>query len=174
MQVWRQILLTDKVDTFKLLIARNAPFLTSLQIGKVVEALKAQLFGTNGAAHALHQYTNRRLDLQQTLTARMNQMTPRQFEQVLHPIFQEDELTLIVAGGVLGMLAGLMQWWVNVAMDKREVARQKARTDALGALATSHLPVAEGGVINVEQHDANKIKIDGTPPENFHPGAPGI
>ena len=28
----------------------------------------------------------------------MNKMTPAEFEQVLHPIFQEDELTLILAG----------------------------------------------------------------------------
>ena len=29
---------------------------------------------------------------------KMNKMTPAEFEQVLHPIFQEDELTLILAG----------------------------------------------------------------------------
>ena len=36
-------------------------------------------------------------------------MSPAKFERVLHPIFEQDELTLIIAGGVLGFLAGLIQ-----------------------------------------------------------------
>lgn len=32
-----------------------------------------------------------------------------EFEQVLHPIFQEDEFTLIVVGGVLGLAVGWLQ-----------------------------------------------------------------
>lgn len=32
-----------------------------------------------------------------------------EFEQVLHPIFQEDELTLILVGGVLGLIVGYLQ-----------------------------------------------------------------
>jgi len=36
-------------------------------------------------------------------------MTSQQFERVLHPIFEEDELTLVLAGAALGFLAGLVQ-----------------------------------------------------------------
>jgi hypothetical protein len=39
----------------------------------------------------------------------MERMTSAKFERVLHPIFEEDELTLILAGGFLGFLAGLIQ-----------------------------------------------------------------
>jgi hypothetical protein len=39
----------------------------------------------------------------------MEAMTPAKFERVLHPIFEEDELTLILAGAVLGFAAGLIQ-----------------------------------------------------------------
>jgi len=39
----------------------------------------------------------------------MEAMTPAKFERVLHPIFEEDELTLILAGAVLGFAAGLVQ-----------------------------------------------------------------
>lgn len=39
----------------------------------------------------------------------MEVMPTRKFERVLHPIFEEDELTLIIAGAVLGFLAGLIQ-----------------------------------------------------------------
>lgn len=35
--------------------------------------------------------------------------------QVLHPIFQEDELTLIVSGAILGAIAGAVQQYLTVA-----------------------------------------------------------
>lgn len=57
----------------------------------------------------LYKYMDRTLKLETTLHDRMLQMSPRQFERVLHPIFEEDELTLIVAGAVLGFAAGLVQ-----------------------------------------------------------------
>ena len=50
----------------------------------------------------------------------MKQLTPAEFEQVLHPIFQEDEVILIAAGGVLGFLAGGLQWWINDFFEKRQ------------------------------------------------------
>ena len=49
------------------------------------------------------------LELERTLRVRMERMSSRQFERVLHPIFEEDELTLIIAGAVLGFGAGLIQ-----------------------------------------------------------------
>ena len=39
----------------------------------------------------------------------MMAMTSAQFERVLHPIFEEDEMTLIISGGALGFMAGLVQ-----------------------------------------------------------------
>ena len=42
-------------------------------------------------------------------TQQMGKLSTREFEGVLHPIFQEDELTLIIAGGFLGLLAGAYQ-----------------------------------------------------------------
>ena len=40
---------------------------------------------------------------------RMKMMTPQEFERVLHPIFEQDELTLIISGAVLGAIAGYLQ-----------------------------------------------------------------
>ena len=40
---------------------------------------------------------------------RMALMTPAEFERVLHPIFEQDELTLIISGAVLGAVAGFAQ-----------------------------------------------------------------
>jgi len=59
--------------------------------------------------HVLHKYIDKTLGLEQTLRVRMEAMSPAKFERVLHPIFEEDELTLILAGAVLGFAAGLVQ-----------------------------------------------------------------
>jgi uncharacterized membrane protein YheB (UPF0754 family) len=56
-----------------------------------------------------YQYMDKTLGLEDTLRVKMEQMTSRQFERVLHPIFEQDELTLILAGAVLGFAAGLLQ-----------------------------------------------------------------
>ena len=57
----------------------------------------------------IYPYMDQALGLEKTLRERMELMTSEQFERVLHPIFEEDELTLILAGAVLGFVAGLIQ-----------------------------------------------------------------
>jgi uncharacterized membrane protein YheB (UPF0754 family) len=59
--------------------------------------------------HVLHGYVDKTLGLEHTLRTKMEGMTAAKFERVLHPIFEEDELTLILAGAVLGFAAGLVQ-----------------------------------------------------------------
>jgi len=41
---------------------------------------------------------NMKLDLETTMRDKMRLMSSQEFEGVLHPIFQEDELTLICTG----------------------------------------------------------------------------
>lgn len=57
----------------------------------------------------LYDYMDSALGLEDTLRVRMEKMSSEQFERVLHPIFEEDELTLILAGAALGFAAGLIQ-----------------------------------------------------------------
>jgi len=57
----------------------------------------------------LHSYVDDKLNLQETLRISMENMSSAQFERVLHPIFEEDELTLVLAGAALGFGAGLIQ-----------------------------------------------------------------
>jgi len=57
----------------------------------------------------LHSYVDKKLKLQETLRISMENMSSAQFERVLHPIFEEDELTLVLAGAALGFGAGLIQ-----------------------------------------------------------------
>jgi uncharacterized membrane protein YheB (UPF0754 family) len=55
-------------------------------------------------------YAEKALDIENTLRNRMQALPPEQFEGFLRPVFQEDEWKLILAGAVLGLLAGLLQW----------------------------------------------------------------
>mgnify|MGYP005993591603 CR=1 FL=1 len=57
--------------------------------------------GTAKIPHMLHTYTNATMRLEDTLVERMNMLTPTEFERILHPIFEEDELTLIIAGNLV-------------------------------------------------------------------------
>lgn len=57
----------------------------------------------------LHDYVDKTLGIEAKLYSRMRAMSCERFERVLHPIFEEDELTLILSGGFLGFLAGLVQ-----------------------------------------------------------------
>lgn len=56
-----------------------------------------------------YEYTQEALAIEKTLFEALVDLPSRDFERVLHPIFEEDELKLILVGGVLGILAGLFQ-----------------------------------------------------------------
>lgn len=79
----------------------------------------------------LHQYIDKTLHLEESLRIKMEAMTSAQFERVLHPIFEEDELTLVLAGAVLGFVAGLIQQGfetgqlkINVVDNVRAIKKQ--------------------------------------------------
>lgn len=44
------------------------------------------------------------------ISEQMKALSAREFQDVLRPAFQEEEWQLMVAGGVLGAIAGLLQW----------------------------------------------------------------
>lgn len=57
----------------------------------------------------IHFYITNKLEIENTLSSRLKLLSPTDFEDILHPVFQEDEIILIVVGGILGALAGFMQ-----------------------------------------------------------------
>jgi len=57
----------------------------------------------------IHKYVSKSLDIEDTLSSRLKMLSPKSFENLLHPVFQEDEIILIVVGGVLGAMAGVLQ-----------------------------------------------------------------
>ena len=70
----------------------------------------------------LHEYTDKTLALKELMRERMELMTPKEFERVLHPIFEEDEMTLIISGAVLGAIAGFLQQIYTVATESTTTA----------------------------------------------------
>ncbi|CAN0496326.1 unnamed protein product [Discosporangium mesarthrocarpum] len=85
------------------------------------------------------------------------QMSSRNFEGVLHPIFQEDEFTLIVAGGVLGALAGFAQMLLSTK-SVREAATKAAATAAAKAVGATE---GVGAVVVGGGGDSTTVPVEG-------------
>jgi uncharacterized membrane protein YheB (UPF0754 family) len=56
-----------------------------------------------------YEYTQMALDMEREIREKMAKLPSAEFEGVLHPAFEEDELTLIMLGGVLGAIVGVIQ-----------------------------------------------------------------
>jgi len=56
-----------------------------------------------------YEYTQKALDMENIIREKMAKLPPEQFERVLHPAFEEDEIQLILLGGLLGMVVGALQ-----------------------------------------------------------------
>ncbi len=124
-KVWNSIL-TDPAtlpnfrqlfsNQLSLFVARLTPFRPS---EKIVAAVAASTISKlPSKVHVLHGYIDKTLNLQESLRVSMEGMTSAQFERVLHPIFEEDEFTLIVAGAILGFVAGLVQQGIETGTIK--------------------------------------------------------
>ena len=115
--VWAQLLSGNPTSmplNFEGIVKRNTKFvLPSIGASTIISQLGKTLSKVS-SQYPIHAYTDRVLNLESNLVAAMNKLTPEQFEKVLHPIFQEDEWILILAGGILGMIAGALQWAYNV------------------------------------------------------------
>lgn len=121
-QLWKSMLTdpTTLPEWEKLMAKRFSTFAKDLTFGAVnlaedkprkLNAASARVCGNlyDNLKDDLHEYVDEALEIENTLRARMKAMSSAQFERVLHPIFEEDEMTLILSGGGLGFLAGLVQ-----------------------------------------------------------------
>ncbi len=63
-----------------------------------------------GELDHLHAYAESALDIEAELTTKLRQLGPSDFENVLRPLFRQDESTLIAVGAFLGGVAGIVQW----------------------------------------------------------------
>jgi uncharacterized membrane protein YheB (UPF0754 family) len=120
-QIWSSILTdTTTKPTVSIILEKHIKRLLSIASFGLLKGIpKPELIGkvtastiTKLPSHlptSLHNYVDAALGLETTLRKQMELMSPAKFERVLHPIFEQDELTLIIAGGVLGFAAGLIQ-----------------------------------------------------------------
>ena len=65
--------------------------------------------------HAVHGYVASALDVERDLSTKLKALPAAEFENLLHPVFQEDEFTLILVGGVLGAGCGMGQLALGAA-----------------------------------------------------------
>lgn len=56
-----------------------------------------------------YEYSQKAMDLENTVATKMAALPSAEFEGVLHPAFEEDEIQLIILGGVLGAIVGVIQ-----------------------------------------------------------------
>ncbi len=61
------------------------------------------------ASRHVEKYAMDALDINNTIVAAMERLTPEEFEGMLRPAFKEDEKTLVLAGAALGFLIGELQ-----------------------------------------------------------------
>lgn len=60
----------------------------------------------------IEEYFDTTMDIRSTLSWRLSRLTPPEFEDLIHPIFQEDEWILLLVGAVLGVIIGTFQAFV--------------------------------------------------------------
>jgi hypothetical protein len=54
-----------------------------------------------------HSYAKRTIDLENTIVAKMSQLTDEEYESILRPVFKDDEPLVIAVGAILGGLVEL-------------------------------------------------------------------
>lgn len=119
-------------EKYQALVRRTVPAMVPDHV--VVAAAGAlKKIALEPKSHPVHAYVDKELRLQQTLFERLCKLSAAEFENLLHPVFQEDELTLIVAGGVLGALAGFVQMSLGWGGPGAEGAVAKALRLGAGA-----------------------------------------
>lgn len=73
------------------------------------EIEQASLANVEDIFVSFYPYADKALDLETTIREKMQELPPDEFEGVLHPAFEEDEIKLIIVGAVLGMIVGFVQ-----------------------------------------------------------------
>lgn len=57
----------------------------------------------------IEHYMDETMDVKKTLSYRLEHISPDEFEDIIHPIFQQDEWILLFVGGFLGVVIGFLQ-----------------------------------------------------------------
>ena len=90
----------------RILPADNLARMKDTLSDKIVKEMMPQMI------FAAERYMEETLDLQRTLHEKMSALTPAGFEELLRPVFEEDEWKLIALGGGLGVGIGFLQTYL--------------------------------------------------------------
>lgn len=124
--MWDSILTGPKKENFMLLLRAHTKLFIDTIVGSLktvvmaavgsedFEKMKDQIASRTmaelpGVIHHSYEYTTEALVMEETIATAMKGLSSRDFEGVLHPCFQEDELKLVLVGAILGLLVGLGQ-----------------------------------------------------------------
>eukprot|EP00559_Dactyliosolen_fragilissimus_P004343 CAMPEP_0184869214 /NCGR_PEP_ID=MMETSP0580-20130426/33386_1 /TAXON_ID=1118495 /ORGANISM="Dactyliosolen fragilissimus" /LENGTH=381 /DNA_ID=CAMNT_0027370563 /DNA_START=150 /DNA_END=1295 /DNA_ORIENTATION=+ len=107
----RTILFTEKLMGSLHLVAVIALGKNNFQIMKEDIATKV-IQKLPDIIHQSYEYTTEALDIENTMRTKMQALSSINFEGVLHPAFEEDEITLIMVGGFLGAIVGVAQMFM--------------------------------------------------------------
>mmetsp|Transcript_73190 Transcript_73190/g.206964 ORF Transcript_73190/g.206964 Transcript_73190/m.206964 type:complete len:440 (-) Transcript_73190:95-1414(-) len=95
-------------DNFQALLRRCVPFIVPDSV-VVAAAGGLRQLALEPGTHPAHVYITESLAIRETLSGRLLTFSSAEFENLLHPVFQEDEIILIIVGGILGAFAGAGQ-----------------------------------------------------------------
>jgi uncharacterized membrane protein YheB (UPF0754 family) len=115
-------LLQNYVDESIEHVSGAAGTITQLAVGtEKWESLKSEISESLAAVipHELDQlqdYMSEAMALEQELCLNLKSLTSEEFEEVLRPVFREDESTLIAVGAFLGGVAGFLQLLLMVLL----------------------------------------------------------
>jgi len=125
-KIWDNILYGPKKDNFHLLLHAHTIVFTEKLMGSLQSVALAVMGKDQFASmkedvaqkvieklpeiiELSYDYTTEALDLENTMRRKMQGLNSEEFEGVLHPAFEEDEMLLILVGGVLGAIVGVIQ-----------------------------------------------------------------
>mmetsp|Transcript_24038 Transcript_24038/g.36656 ORF Transcript_24038/g.36656 Transcript_24038/m.36656 type:complete len:414 (-) Transcript_24038:113-1354(-) len=125
-KMWEAILSGPRRKNFQLLLRAHSIVFTEKLIGGLrplaLAAMGSEQFAMMkediatkvieklpGIIGSSYDYTTEALDLEATIREEMQALSAERFEGVLHPAFEEDEMTLIMVGGFLGLIVGFIQ-----------------------------------------------------------------
>jgi uncharacterized membrane protein YheB (UPF0754 family) len=83
--------------------------------------VKRFVYALPGPVRKTFDYTERAFDMENLLRTRLQALPPEEFEGILRPAFQEEELKLILVGMVLGIIAGTAQMVLIFGGNFREI-----------------------------------------------------
>ncbi|TGK11709.1 DUF445 domain-containing protein [Leptospira fletcheri] len=98
--------LKEKIPYAKLLLGKA-------KVKEVQEKIADKVVGmVPETAERMKGYLEETLEIERIISLRLSQLPPTEFERLLHSVFREDELTLILLGALLGGLVGCVQTYI--------------------------------------------------------------